>query len=330
MACGGRGGIGTPLYGSLRDNTIDLTAVKVNGSTEVLSEEDVGLFCGSFGIYGVITELKIRIRKLEPGYKTFSFTFSDLKHFVDALTLLANSDKRPLYLKLADCLFQSYSNPIDKSKYVLTASYPEDSNLIPTDTLEKISSDLKGTPMSEEFASKEWDLRLDCEFLPKEHCESLMFQEILVDVDKAYDLLETFEKYRDTYRIPGIWSIMLGTGNELRVELMTLLNPDNYLKFISSKGILHKMIKKAIKLGGGPYTIGLQNSIYMEKAYPERLKFMKEVKEEWDTDNIMNPDRVTSCLTSYRRIDVLFNLAVLFRRLSKYIDREPFTGGAAK
>jgi hypothetical protein len=80
-------------------------------------------------------------------------------------------------------------------------------------------------------------------------------------------------------------------------------------------------MKKAIKLGGEPYTIGLQNSIYMSRACPERMIQMREAKEKWDPVGIMNPDRVTSCLTSYRRIDVLFLLAIAFRWFSKYIDR---------
>ena len=81
------------------------------------------------------------------------------------------------------------------------------------------------------------------------------------------------------------------------------------------------MMKKAIKIGGVPYTIGLQNSIYMSRAYPDRLIEMQKAKEKWDPSGIMNPDRVTSCLTSFRRIDVLFWLAVAFRRLSKYVGK---------
>ena len=112
---------------------------------------------------------------------------------------------------------------------------------------------------------------------------------------------------------------MLGTTNEMRLNLMVMIDAEQYLKFISSKGILHKMMKKAIKIGGAPYTIGLQNSIYMSRAYPKRLTEMREAKEKWDPSGIMNPDRVTSCLTSFRRIDILFLLAASFRRLSKFV-----------
>ncbi|MFX1607061.1 MAG: FAD-linked oxidase C-terminal domain-containing protein, partial [Promethearchaeota archaeon] len=151
--------------------------------------------------------------------------------------------------------------------------------------------------------------------------ETLMFQELWVPIEKVNEMLSSYESYRRSHKIPALWFGMLGTPDGMRLELMTMINADQYLKFIASKGILHKMVKKAIKIGGVPYTIGLQNSIYMSRAFPERLVEMKEAKAKWDPDGIMNPDRVTNCLTSFRRIDVLFALASAFRRLSRYVGK---------
>ncbi|MHA2046270.1 MAG: FAD-linked oxidase C-terminal domain-containing protein, partial [Candidatus Thorarchaeota archaeon] len=178
-----------------------------------------------------------------------------------------------------------------------------------------------GNFLGREFSEKDWDLRYDVEFNPKEHTETLMFQEVWVSIDKVFDTLSAYESYRSSHKIPALWFGMLGTPDEMRLELMAMVDAEQYLKFIASKGILHKMMKRTIKNGGVPYTIGLQNSIYMEMAYPERLVLMKEAKEKWDPEGIMNPDRVTSCLTSFVRIDVLFILAAAFRRLSRYVGK---------
>jgi hypothetical protein len=148
-----------------------------------------------------------------------------------------------------------------------------------------------------------------------------MFQEFWMPIEKVYEMISAYESYRRSHQISTLWFGMLGTPDGMRLELMTMIDSAQYLKFISSKGILHKMVKKAIKLGGAPYTIGLQNSIYMTRAYPDRLVEMQEAKDKWDPDGIMNPDRVTSCLTSFRRIDVLFALATAFRRLSRYVGK---------
>ncbi|MFW9770056.1 MAG: FAD-linked oxidase C-terminal domain-containing protein, partial [Candidatus Thorarchaeota archaeon] len=146
-------------------------------------------------------------------------------------------------------------------------------------------------------------------------------QEIWVPIEKVYDMLKAYESYKTSHKIPALWFGMLGTPDRMRLELMAMIDAGKYLKFIASKGILHKMMKRAIKNGGVPYTIGLQNSIYMGRAYPDRLVQMREAKEYWDPHGIMNPDRVTSCLTSFVRIDILFMLATAFRRLSRYVGK---------
>ncbi len=328
LSCGGRSGIGTPKYGSLKENVLELKVAKADGSVETLTDEDIGLFCGSYGILGIIAEMKIRIRKIPNAYVPISFSFNSLEDLCKAFTEIGENNLKPVYIKVADRLFQSYSNPISAGEYVLSATFIDEDE----EASQKLTSIIEannGLFLGPEYSHQEWELRYDCEFQPKEHCDTLMFQEILLDTNKLFELVEFFEKQRDSYKVPFIWSAMLGVDNELRVELMALLDPEKYLKFISSKGILHKMVKKSIQLGGGPYSVGLQNSIYMSKAFPERLEFLKEAKEEWDPQNVMNPDRVVSCLTSYGRINVLFKLAVAFRKLSKYLDREVFTGGVA-
>ena len=321
VACGGGAGIGTPYYGSLIDNILELTVANVDGELVKVDGEEIGLFVGSYGILGVITEVKMKIHRKPDDHIPFSYGFDLLEHLCNAMRQIAGFEQKPIHLKIADRDFQSYSNSLEKGKFVLSVVYPNQPDNVPIDDLKRTIADNGGTALSVEYAAHEWTLRYDCEFNPKEHCETLMFQEVWVEVDKVYDILKKYESFKKSHKVPAIWYGMLGTPNWMRVELMAMLNPDQYLKFIASKGILHKMVKKAISFGGGPYTIGLQNSIYMKRAYPERMEMMKTAKEKWDRNNIMNPDRVTSCLTSYTRMNVLFAMAAGIRRLSRYVGR---------
>ncbi|TFG26542.1 FAD-binding oxidoreductase, partial [Candidatus Thorarchaeota archaeon] len=340
IGTGGRAGIGTPYYGGLKDHIVSLSVIGGNGKIEVLEGKDINLFLNSYGILGVIFEIKLKIHEITREYKSFSYGFKTIKGLCNALVKITTLNVKPIYLKIADGELQKYSNPLEIGKYVLSVTYADENSDVPVKDLMSLTveyegvvnisrvpyEDLKsitvendGVYISDEFAVKEWNLRYDAEFNPKEHIETLMFQEYWVPVEKVFEMLSRYEKYRKTHKIPALWFGMLGTQNEMRLELMTMIDAEQYLKFISSKGILHKMMKKAIKIGGAPYTIGLQNSIYMSRAYPERMKEMKEAKEKWDPSGIMNPDRVTSCLTSFRRIDILFLLAASFRRLSKFV-----------
>ena len=319
IGVGGRGGIGTPFYGGLKDHILSLSVVGGNGSVQVLEHDEINIFLNSYGILGVIFEIKLKIHEIVREYKSYSYGFRTTEGLCNALTEITTLEPPPVYLKIADSELQKYSNPLDIGKYVLSVTYVDEPLNVPFEALRSITGKHDGVYINDEYSKKEWDLRYDCEFNPKEHTETLMFQEYWVPIEKVHEMLSRFEKYRRSHKIPALWFGMLGTKNEMRLNLMVMIDAVQYLKFISSKGILHKMMKKALKVGGVPYTIGLQNSIYMSRAYPERLIEMQEAKEKWDPSGIMNPDRVTSCMTSFRRIDILFWLAVAFRRLSKYV-----------
>ncbi|MGY5879951.1 MAG: FAD-binding oxidoreductase [Candidatus Thorarchaeota archaeon] len=321
IGVGGRGGIGTPFYGGLKDHIISLSVVGGDGSVQVLEHDEINLFLNSYGILGVIFEIKIKIHEIVREYKSYSYGFRTIDGLCNALTEITTLDARPVYLKIADDELQKYSNPLEIGKYVLSVTYVDRFGGVPLEDLKSITGRHDGVYINKEYSEKEWDLRYDCEFNPKQHVETLMFQEYWIPIEKVHEMLSGFEKYRRSHKIPALWFGMLGTQNEMRLNLMVMIDAAQYLKFISSKGILHKMMKKAMKIGGVPYTIGLQNSIYMSRAYPDRLIEMQKAKEKWDPSGIMNPDRVTSCLTSFRRIDVLFWLAVAFRRLSKYVGK---------
>ena len=319
IGTGGRGGIGTPFYGSLRNHIISLSVIGGNGAVEVLDGDDIDLFHNSYGILGVVTEIKLKVHELPEKYRTFSYGFRTVKGLSDALVEITTLEAKPVYLKIADAELQKYSNPLETGNFVLSATYIDTSGNVPIEELKEVTGKHEGVYLTDEFSEKEWDLRYDAEFNPKEHTDTLMFQEYWIPVEKVYDMLSKYEKYRQSHQLSALWFGMLGTQNEMRLELMVMINAEHYLKFIASKGILHKMMKRAIKKGGVPYTVGLQNSIYMTRAYPDRMKEMKAAKEKWDPMGIMNPDRVTSCMTSFRRIDFLFLLATAFRRLSRYV-----------
>lgn len=321
LACGGQGGIGTPFYGSLRDHTLSLSVVGGDGTVHTVIGDEIDLFKHSYGILGVIFEVKLKIHEIPSSYRTFSYGFETLDGLCNAMVEVTQLEMKPIYLKIADEELQKYSNPLTSEKFVLSSTYIDAPNKTPSDELSSIAEKHRGVYLGEEFSENEWDHRYDVEFNPKEHTETLMFQDLWVPVENVYELLSSYESYRRSHQLPALWYGMLGTPDAMRLQLQMMINADKYLKFIASKAILHKMVKKGIKIGTVPYTIGLMNSIYMTRAYPDRLVLMQEAKEKWDPDGIMNPDRVTSCLTSFRRMDVLFSLAAAFRRLSRYVGK---------
>ncbi|MGY5860454.1 MAG: FAD-binding oxidoreductase, partial [Candidatus Thorarchaeota archaeon] len=208
IGTGGRAGIGTPFYGGLKDHIMSLSVIGGNGTIEILEGKDINLFLNSYGILGVIFEIKLKIHNIVREYKSFSYGFKTIKGLCNALVKITTLDTKPVYLKIADGELQKYSNPLEIGKYVLSVTYiDENSNVpvkdlmslnveyegvvnmssVPSEELKKITGEHDGVYVNEEYSKKEWDLRYDCEFNPKQHVETLMFQEYWVPIEKVHE-----------------------------------------------------------------------------------------------------------------------------------------------
>ncbi|MFW9890254.1 MAG: FAD-binding oxidoreductase, partial [Candidatus Thorarchaeota archaeon] len=64
LAIGGKAGIGTPKYGSMLDNLVELTVIRPNGELERISGEDMKGFFGTAGIAGLVTSMKLKIKRI--------------------------------------------------------------------------------------------------------------------------------------------------------------------------------------------------------------------------------------------------------------------------
>ncbi|MFW9968094.1 MAG: FAD-binding oxidoreductase, partial [Candidatus Thorarchaeota archaeon] len=162
IACGGAAGIGTPYYGALIENILELTVANVDGELLTISGDEIDLFVGSYGILGVITEVKMRIHQKPDDFIPFSYGFDHLEHLCNAMRQIAGIKQKPIHLKIADKDFQSYSNPLEKGNFVLTVVYPNQPEKVPIDDLKRAIADNGGMELGVEYAAHEWTLRYDC------------------------------------------------------------------------------------------------------------------------------------------------------------------------
>ncbi|MFW9804030.1 MAG: FAD-binding oxidoreductase, partial [Candidatus Thorarchaeota archaeon] len=79
IGCGGAAGIGTPYYGALKDNILEINVVNPDGELVEVSGDDIDLFVGSYGILGVIVEVKMKIHDKPEDFIPFSYGFDLLE-----------------------------------------------------------------------------------------------------------------------------------------------------------------------------------------------------------------------------------------------------------
>jgi hypothetical protein len=90
---------------------------------------------------------------------------------------------------------------------------------------------------------------------------------------------------------------------------------------MSGKAMLHRLVKMMYRQGGELYTFGLQNTVYIKKYQPDDYKRYKDLRKKWDPKGIMNPDKLTHCIMSYTRMNLMFTMNGNFRRLQAVLHR---------
>jgi hypothetical protein len=93
------------------------------------------------------------------------------------------------------------------------------------------------------------------------------------------------------------------------------------MHFMAGKTMLHRLVKLCYQHDGELYTLGLQNTVYLKKFQPEDYNRFQEIRKQYDTKGIMNPDKLTHSNMTYRRMNLMFTMNGNFRRILSILRR---------
>ena len=102
LAIGGKAGIGTPKFGTVLDNIIEMTVARPDGTIETITGNDMNVFYGTSGIAGVVISMKLKIRPVPEAFDGVMFALSDLDKAIEAMQRICQLKHKPVYLKLTD------------------------------------------------------------------------------------------------------------------------------------------------------------------------------------------------------------------------------------
>ncbi|MFX1485477.1 MAG: FAD-binding oxidoreductase, partial [Promethearchaeota archaeon] len=106
LAIGGRAGIGTPKFGSMIDNVLEMEVVRPDGSIETVTGEDMLPFYGTSGIAGTVSSMKMRIIPIPETIEGRMFAYQELEKAIDAVIRLSKTKVQPIYLRLTDLEYE--------------------------------------------------------------------------------------------------------------------------------------------------------------------------------------------------------------------------------
>jgi glycolate oxidase len=302
-------------YGVTRNYVIGLEVVLANG--EVLRTggrvhknktgfDLIGLFVGSEGMLGVVTEITLRLLPLPPSRATLSAAFATAAQAAEAVQAIFAAGFLPSSLELADHFTLEAARrdlgemivPAGNAHLLIDLDGQEESVRNEAAAIRELLA--KKKPNAIEMATGE----ADCEklwALRREFSNSLratgltkLNQDVVVPRSHLVDLMEFAEKLQTKHGFPIACFGHAGDGN-IHVNIMA----DRYNRDVAVRTkvdrALDDLFKQVLAWGGvitGEHGIGLAKKRWWPTATSEISREVhRRLKQALDPDGILNPGK---------------------------------------
>ncbi len=305
LAQGGTG-FGGYEFGVFKDNVHEAKVILPNGELKIFSGAELQLYIADLeGITGIITEISLKVRKLEPEiHRLISFPNNQsieaalLAIFEGKLPIWSLTFLNPESMKLKKRLPHRHGHPYEEKgqrpepeipeTFVLVVAYPESRHSVIDNKLTKIVKESGGTELSEETAEHEWEER----FRPmrfKRIGPSIIPTEVVVPLKSLATVLSEIDtKIKHPFVLEG----MAAKGEKV-ILLGFIPHDERTFAFNMAFALSLSVIEIAKKHGGSAYATGLYFRREAKNVLgSERFKKVKSYKHGIDPNNLFNPNKV--------------------------------------
>lgn len=316
IATGGYG-YGSLKHGHLSKSIVEMEVVLPSGQVIVSPTDDypLDMFTGTEGIFGVITQVKLRVRSIPVFSISKLFSFEDegtLFNFINETMSLTSEGK------ITDPFSMIFSNSTFEEQKLLVGEghgkkaqvlFRFEGGMDEIDEGIQVLSNLidesyptgheynKGVLEPDPEIEKMWDDR----FYPlsiRKLGPTLVGQDLFIPLDKLRELDEFLGDVSRRKNLQLSYEGMIVSPTDSVVLIMVLSDERKKLEYLLSMPFLSDLGKQSVKLGGAPYGLGIWNSFYLENLWkPERSERLRAAKTRLDPDGLMNPNKVFGAMT---------------------------------
>jgi glycolate oxidase len=318
IGTGGSMGIGTLQAGGFIDQIVSLKVITPTGEEKTLEgKENMAHLFGTGGIFDVIVEITIKLLPIPQKQAALSYGFNSRADLLKTVEELVKTQD-PFTLRFSDKGHEFRSTGFSKYDYYLFIylkgrNKPFDEEY--QQAWEVITKN-HGEYLGELYSRRIWDEYLKHEMKIKLDNPVLMLQQIVVTFNVVPELIDHFEKWAEEYKINHAYYGIINKDMKVRLVFYTPTDNTFWLHFLASKAVLHRLVKLGYKLGGRVYTYGLQNTVYLQRFEKEKAESLSKLKHESDPKYILNPLKVVKTKISFNRVNIMFELALMFRKIS--------------
>lgn len=301
-------------YGTMRENVLGLTVVTADGRVVKTGtrarKSSAGydltrLFVGSEGTLGVITEITVRLYPQPEAISAAVCAFPSIGNavravietiqmgvpiarveFVDTLAVRAINRHSNLTLREAPMLFFEFHGT--------ESGVQEQARTVQDIVAEHGGEDFEWATRPED-RSRLWNARHSAYFAMlqlKPGCRAVT-TDVCVPISRLAECVDETEQDLIASTLPCPIVGHVGDGN---FHVAMLLDPDKPEELEEAERINHRIVGRALKMGGtctGEHGVGLHKMGFMlEEHGADAIGVMRAIKQALDPKNLMNPGKI--------------------------------------
>ena len=301
-------------YGTMRENVLGLTVVTADGriirTGTRARKSSAGydltrLFVGSEGTLGIITEIQLRLYGVPEAISAAVCSFETMEGAVNTTISTIQMGIPVARIELLDEVQVDAINRYADFDYALKptlffefhgteAWVKEQAEMVKEISTEEGGSDFQWSTREQE-KQKLWEARHNAYYaaLALRPGSKGWATDVCVPISRLADcILETRRDIEESGQVVPLVG-HVGDGN---FHLLFLIDPENEEEELKQYQPLNdRLVERALRMGGtctGEHGIGSGKIKYMEAEHGDSLDLMRQIKQAFDPDNLMNPGKM--------------------------------------
>lgn len=313
MAATRASGTNAVLYGSMRENVVNIEAVLADGTLirtakrapkSAAGYDLTRLMIGSEGTLGVFTELTVKLYAVPESILSASCIFETLEGAVDSVIEMHKYGISVARVELLDEHTVRAVNNYSKTEFVIAPTLFFEFHGSEQGVREQVES--TGEIVAEnggkgfvwaqtvEERNRMWRARHDVAYATKQLRPDgkIWATDVCVPVSK---LAECINETRKDIDESGILAPIVGHVGDGNFHLLLLVDHDNPKEVEAAEALHARMVYRALALDGtctGEHGIGYGKMEFLKAEHGDAVKPMQLIKQALDPHSIMNPGKI--------------------------------------
>jgi len=306
-------GTTTVRYGTMRDNVMALEVVLADGRVirtgsrarkSAAGYDLTGLFVGSEGTLGLITELTLKLRGIPEAISAAVCAFDSIEDAVNTVIATIQMGIPMARIEFVDSDTALACNTYGGTEFpaaphLLVEFHGSESSVAEEATRfgeivgDFGGADFKWSSLAEDRTAL-WTLRHNAYYaiLAARPGATALVTDVCVPISRLAEALEATRSDIAAGTIPGPILGHVGDGN---FHAVLLVEPGNQAELDEARALSHRMVERALALGGtvtGEHGIGMGKLDFMGAEHGEGWAVMADLKRAMDPKNILNPGKM--------------------------------------